>query len=236
MAYEWIFYNREIFKLVYTVLIGLICFIIVLKTDRLFRLSFHQGIRYFRDAFFFYGLAFITRYFLGTAYFFADRTVLHASIIKIVFEFFIIMAGFFLLYSLLWKKFETEKGSFSSLFNLRIILFYALTFVIVFLDYLWNTYCFMFVSQIILFIYASIISYANYKINKEKQSFLKMYFLVIILNLIAWLSNLAIATIFNWSQIGVINIYILNLIIFLMFLYSIINATKKSLARNLKRF
>lgn len=226
MLYAWIIENKELLKFIYAVIIGLICFVIVIRTDRLFRLSFHQGIRYFRNAFFFYGLAFIMRYFFGAAYFFVNNFI-YDLIMGGIFEFFIIMAGFFLLYSLIWKKFEIEKGSFSSLFNLRIILFYALTLIIVLLDYLWQTYCFMFASQIILFIYASIISYANYKISEKKQGFLKMYFIVIILNLIAWLSNLAIATVFNWSQIGVINIYILNLIIFFLFLYGVISATKK---------
>lgn len=227
MLYAWIIENKELLKFIYAVIIGIICFVIVIRTDRLFRLSFHQGIRYFRNAFFFYGLAFITRYFFGAAYFFVNNFI-YDLIMGGIFEFFVIMAGFFLLYSLIWKKFEIEKGSFSSLFNLRIILFYALTLTIVLLDYLWQTYCFMFASQIILFIYASIISYANYKISEKKQGFLKMYFIVIILNLIAWLSNLVIANVFNWSQIGVINIYILNLIIFFLFLYGVISVTKKS--------
>ena len=226
--YNFAIQNRELLRMFYTLIVGVICFVIVIKTNRLFKLSLHQGIRYFRNAFFFYGLAFITRWFLGTEYIFGSLKLIQASAMKIIFEFFLIMAGFFLLYSLLWKKLEVEKGSFSSLFNPRIILFYALAFIIALLDYLWKTYYFMFGSQIILFIYASIISYANYKISERQQGLLKLYFIVIVLNFIAWLSNFVIATIFNWSQIGVINIYILNLIIFLLFLYSVISVTKKS--------
>jgi len=219
--YDLIIGNREIFILIYTMLIGLICFIIVLRTDRLFRLSFHQGIRYFRNAFFFYGLAFISKYLLGT-------TPINRNLMKGIFEFFLIIAGFSLLYSLTWKKIEYLKtGSNSSLFNLRVSLFYLMAFILVGLDYLWQTYSFMFASQIVLFVYASIISGINYRKSKKKNNFMKVYFVVILLNLLAWILNFVVASLFNWNQIGVINIYILNLIIFALFLYGVTNVTKK---------
>ncbi|OGJ22164.1 hypothetical protein A3K73_04150 [Candidatus Pacearchaeota archaeon RBG_13_36_9] len=220
--YDFVWANKEIFKLVYTLIIGLICFLIVLRTHRLFKLSFHQGIRYFRNAFFFYGLAFVMRYILGL-YFLEG---LYPFFIRGVFEFFLIMAGFSLLYSLLWRKFEPERGIHSSLFNLRFAIFYLLALIVAVLDYLWGSYFFMFLLQIILFISASIISYVNYKKSK-KNRFLRLYFIVIILNLLAWLANFLVATFFNWQREGVISIYVLNILIFFLFLYGVMNATKK---------
>ncbi len=225
--YEFLIYNREVFKLVYTIIIGIICFAIVIKTDRLFRLSFHQGIRYFRNAFFFYGLAFIMRYLLGTGYFFTSRTLVQASAMKVVFEFFLIMAGFSLLYSLLWKKFEPGKESVSSLFNARFALFYCIAIVVVILDVLWGTYTFMFLLQIILFGSASIVSYVKYK-RSEKKGFLKIYFVVILLNLILWVANFIVAEFFIWHQGGVMSVYILNIIIFFLFLYGATRTTIKN--------
>jgi len=216
--YEIAIQNKELLKLLFTIIVGLICFAIVLKTDRLFRLSYHQGIRYFRNAFFFYGLAFIFRYLFG---------VIYSPVMKIIFEFFIVSAGFFLLYSLIWKRFEpSNKFAHSSLFNLRIFLFYCLTAILVFLDYIWASYCFMFVSQIILFGVASIISYKNY--IKKKQSLSKLYFLVLVLNLIDWLSNFIVAVFLEWYQPIVIGVYFLNIIIFFIFLYGVISATKNN--------
>jgi len=136
------------------------------------------------------------------------------------------MAGFSLLYSLIWKKFEPERGIHSSLFNLRFAVFYLLALIVVVLDYLWATYLFMFLLQIILFLSASIISYENYKKSK-KSGFLRLYLIVIILNLIAWLANFLVATFFNWHKGGVVGIYILNILIFFLFLYGVMNATKK---------
>ena len=219
--YSQIIANREFFMLAHTLIIGLICFIIVLKTDKLFRLSLHQGIRYFRNAFFFFGLAFISRYLLGT-------TPITPSVLKIVFEFFLLMAGFSLLYSLLWKRLEKKRTSISSLFNIKIGIFYLIALIIVTLDFLWGTYNFMFASQIIVFTYASIISAIKYKQSKTKKGFLKFYFLVMVLNLAAWIMNLIIATTFQWNRIGVINIYLLNLIIFIVFFYGVILATQKN--------
>ncbi|MDD5191776.1 MAG: hypothetical protein PHH54_05195 [Candidatus Nanoarchaeia archaeon] len=216
--YDLLLNNEEMLKILFTVVVGLSCFIIVLKTNRLFRLSDHQGIRYFRNAFFFYGLAFVFRYLFLRISNFATQ---------IIFEFFIIMAGFFLLYSLIWKKFETqEKASYSSLFNIRILLFYVLVGILAFLDYMWASYCFMFGSQIILFAYASIISYLNYK-KSSGRGFTKLYFIVMLLNLIIWIANFATARYLGWYQPIVVGVYALNIIIFLIFLYGVVSLTRK---------
>ena len=60
--YGFIIQNKELFKIIYALVIVLICILIVIKTNKLFRLSFHTGIRYFRNTFFFYGIAFAIRY------------------------------------------------------------------------------------------------------------------------------------------------------------------------------
>jgi len=218
-AYNLIAENIELFRFFYSMLIAFICLVIVIKTDRLFRISFHQGIRYFRNAFFFYGVAFILRYLLtDTPYFF---------LIRAFFQFFIIMAGFFLLYSLLWKRFEKSKGSKSSFFNPVIFIFYMITLIIISLDYLWNVYYFMFFSQIILFGIATIISYKNYRQKGAEYNFLKLYFIVMVLNFFAWIFNLVFGTFFGWRLRWLANVYALNIIVFLIFLYGVIKLTKK---------
>ena len=214
--YNLILENIELFRLFYTIIIGFCCVVIVFKTDKLFQLSSHQGIRYFRNAFFFYGLAFISRYFFMSIY---------LPLMKIVFEFFLIMAGFFLVYSLLWKRFEIQKDT-SSLFNSQVIIFYIFALILTFLDYLWEGYNFMFISQIILFLFAVLISYVNYQTRGGKGDFLKFYLIAMILNLIAWISNFSVVVFFKWYPI-VITVHILNVIIFLIFLGGVIKITKK---------
>jgi|SRR3989344_5425068 len=220
--------NKEIIKLFYGIVIGLICLIIVLKTDRLFRISLHQGIRYFRNAFLFFGIGFIIRYLLGALFSYEFFSYSYYPIFNILFEFFLIMAGFFLIYSLLWKKFEELHEPYrSSLLNIKIVVLYIMTFVLVFLDYIWKTYSLMFFSQIVLFVFASLISIINYIKNGEKYRFLKFYFLAMLLTLSAWTLNALALLYFNWNQNIIISSYILNVIIFLLFLYGVVKITKK---------
>jgi hypothetical protein len=216
--YQFIAQNKSIFRVLYSVIIAFICLIIVLKTDKLFRISSHQGIRYFRNAFFFYGIAFLLRALLISP--------IYSSLTKMAFEFFMIMAGFFLFYSLLWKRLETKKDT-SSLLNPKIIMLYALTLILIVLDYLWGGYNFMFISQIILFLLASVISYNNYQTKGKEHKFLKLYFGVMVLNFVAWLANFIFANFLGGRLRWLANIYILNVIIFLIFLYGVNKFTKK---------
>jgi hypothetical protein len=218
IVFEFITQNKEIFRIIYSFLITLTCVIIVTKTNKLFALSHHQGIRYFRNAFFFYGIAFVLRYLLPKPFSFFD--------LGIIFEFFMVMAGFFILYSLIWKKIEGNEKSRSSLMNLKIFIFYIFAFIISILDFLWNSYNFIFASQIFVFTIASIISYNNSK-NKKNASFLKLYFMVMMLSLFAWTLNFIFASFLNWKLQWLAHVYILNIIVFLVFLYGVIKTTKK---------
>ena len=219
--------NKELLKIFYALVVGLICAVIVLKTHRLFRLSHHQGIRYFRNAFLFYGIAFIVRYFLGAPFLYNSMSGDIFSLINFIFEYFLIMAGFFLLYSLLWKKIEGTKRNYSSsLFNLRILPFYVMAGIIVILDLLWNTREFMFFSQIILFAFAVIISYINYKKKGEKHRFLRFYVVAMILSFLAWISNTIAALYLKWHPLVLMGVYASNILVFLLFLYGVIKVTK----------
>ena len=122
MIYDWILTNKEMLKLIYALIICIICAIIVLKTDRLFKLSNHQGIRYLRNAFFFYGSAFFVRFILGTTNIVGNYSQFYSVSIKILFEFSIVMAGFFLFYSLIWKRIE-KRTQYNSLINFRRVVF-----------------------------------------------------------------------------------------------------------------
>lgn len=219
----WVVENKELIKIFYASIIVLICAIITIKSDKIFKLSSYTGIRYFRNAFFFYGIAFSIRYLIK----FDAILFNYYFLIKTFFEFFLIMAGFFLLYSLLWKKIESNHEDYSSsLFNAKVSIFYTMTFLIVLLDYLWSSYYFMFVSQIILFSFAFAISFCNYIEKGKKGKFLKFYSIAMFLTLMAWMLNAFSGLWFNWHQGVLIAVYLLNTIMFLLFLIGIINVTK----------
>ena len=224
--YSWILQNKEVIKIIYALIIVLICAIITLKSHRMFKLSLYQGIRYLRNAFFFYGIAFAIRYILGSNLLPFSKN--YSPIIGILFGFFLIMAGFFLLYSLLWKKIDSSPHVISSLFNTRILIFYIMAIMLVLLDYLWNSFYFLFYSQIFVFIFAFAISFNNYKTKGRNRKFLKFYVLAMFLALIAWILNALTGLIFNWNPKTMISIYLLNVIMFLLFLFGIVKVTKRN--------
>jgi len=221
--YSLIVENKLILELVYALAISLICAVIVIKTDKFFRLSMHKGIRYFRNAFFFYGIAFIAKYIFGILF---DLEFDFIYVAKIVFEYFLVMAGFFLLYSLIWRKFESSKEEyFSSLFNAKIAVFHAMALIIAVMDSLWATYDFMFFSQIIIFFYVSVISYINYKKDKKGHKFPKFYFIAMLLSLGVWILNFLTEAYFNWNHGLLIGVGIADIVFFLLFLYGVIKFT-----------
>ena len=226
--YNLLIENKELLKFAYGLIIAIICFIIVLRADKLFKLSLHQGIRYFRNAFFFYGIAFIIRYFCGAFFCYNLIPNSYNFLTNLIFEYFLIIAGFFLLYSLLWKRIESQKEeNYSSLLNARIFVFYIMALILVLLDFIWQTYHFMFISQVVLFLFASIISYSNYLEKGNKHKFTRYYFIAMLLSFVAWLLNSLAALYFNWNQNIIIGIYCINIIIFLLFLWGVIRVTKR---------
>lgn len=224
---DWVVQNKELIKILYALIVVIICAIIVVKTDRLFRLSLHTGIRYFRNAFLFFGLGFFTRFFICSE-FCAPLFGLYHPILRALFEYFLIMGGFFLLYSLLWKRFEPQGIKYhSSLMNSKIAVFYLMALVIVFLDYLWGTFYLMFGSQILLFAFASIVSFIKYREGKNQHRFLKFYFIAMLLSLAAWVLNALAGFILDWNPMALVIIYLLNIIIFLLFLYGVVRVTNR---------
>ena len=223
--YSWIVQNKEIIKIFYALVIILICSVITLRSHKIFKLSEYQGIRYLRNAFFFYGIAFFIRYILGSKIFYLSQN--NFDLIFVLFEFFFIMGGFFLLYSLLWKKLESvHKPSFSSVFSFRIFMFYLITAIFIVLDYVWQGFYFLFSSQILIFILAFAISFNNYHNRGRNRKFLKFYAFAMLLALTAWIINAVAGILFHWSPIALISIYFLNIIMFLVFLIGVIKTTK----------
>lgn len=222
MVYEWIIANKEVLKIVYALVICFICAVIVLKSDRLFKLSDYQGIRYFRNAFFFYGLAFFVRFILGGTSFGSG----YMFVLGFVFEFLAIMAGFFLFYSLIWKRVE-KKENHNSLFNIRIGIFYLVALLLVFFDYRFATNLFMYISQILLFVIMSFVTFKNYLGGGGgRHGFLKFYFLAMVLGVVTWALNMVLYYFLEWNKAVQMAVYGLNIIFFLFFLYGIVRVFK----------
>jgi hypothetical protein len=91
--------HRLVIEIVYTALIVLLTAYLTFQINNLYRVSDHTGLRYFRNTFFFFGLAFFIRYFmhyLPEPYLF-PLFVLFSTVIG--------LSGFSLLHSMLWKEY-----------------------------------------------------------------------------------------------------------------------------------
>jgi len=223
MLLDWILANKEILKIFYGLLICFICALIVIKTDRLFKISDYQGLRYFRNSFFFYGVAFFTRFILGAIPTIKENSICFINV-YFLFEFFMIVAGLFLLYSFIWKFIEKEKNH-HSFFNVVATVFYVVAFLIASLNFLLNTSIFMYLSQVILFLLMGLISYKNFKAGSDSYRFLKYYFIVIVLGLIAWILNASLEYFLEWNKIVQIGVYGLTGLFFVFFIYVITKIT-----------
>ena len=217
-----LFSNRVFLEVIYSFIISSICLVIAYKSDRYFKLSLHSGLRYFRNAFLFYGLAFFWKFS------FAELTGLNTFnefFSQFVFEYLLILGGAFLLYSLLWKKFSKQAG-FSSLISSKLLVIYLIALILTTADCVLRIYFLLFISQILIFLIASLLVFKANKEKGNKSGFLKIYGFAIILGLIAWLLNFGTAFLFGWNLLLMIDVGVLNVIFFLLVLFGIMKITK----------
>lgn len=222
MVTELIFSAKELLKASYALAVLLSCFMIVIKSDRLFKLSDHQGLRYFRNAFLFYGLSFAVKFVLGGITNPLGNSTGNQTFFMItnyLFSFLTVMAGFFLLYSLIWKYIEKKKN-YHSLLNIQVGLMFFVSIIIVYGDFLLDANYFVNYSQIILFSVMLIISFSNYIKDKGEHLFVKYYFLTMIVGLTTWILRLFVTM--N------VYVYLTNLLFFMIFLFMISKITSKN--------
>jgi len=227
--YSFLINNKFVLEYFYASIISLISLTILIKTDKYFRLSLHNGLRYFRNAFLFYGLAFFWKFILAD---FTNLNILSVFISQFIFEYLLIMGGLFLLYSLIWKKLDIHKITYSSLLNSRIILFHIVAIILALIDSVLESYKLLFFSQILIFSLSLFLSFKNYKKNEKKSPISKFYTIALSLGLIAWILNFFTAIFFHWNTLLLVDIGVLNIIFFILVLFSIFKITKLDIKNN----
>lgn len=176
----------------YAALVIVPSLIIFYKTRGLYNFSGYKGLRYFSNAFLFISLGFFLRYIVIVNKVLAGDpmgTIQTFDLLVIGMEFFIVLTGMFLLYSVAWKRFETKRYS-KNLVNLPVLLIYITALIIAFIDFILETFILLYSSQIVFFSIASVITYRNYskkRIYSRQFMFMSMFlFLVVmVINFIA---------------------------------------------------
>ena len=174
----------------YSLLIIIPCLIIFFRFSNMYRFSNYKGLKYVKNAFLFFVVAFFLRYLVMLNRLFVGEftgTIADFNALLFLMIFFMTLPGFFLLYSLIWKKFEVKKYSSKPL-NLQVSIIYLLAIIVALFDYLNHSFLFMYSSQIIVYFIASVIAYKNYV--GDKKLLKQFYLIAMLLLLVAMILNL----------------------------------------------
>ena len=207
-------------EIIYSFVIIVCSLMIYFGTKELYKLTSHKGIKYFRLSFLFFALAYFFRSFIKIIllYFEIDelRTILpiFGEITFFIFMYFSSIAIFYLLYSVMCKKWKSK---------LIIYLFHLIALTIATMVSLFRNQAIYFLISILLFIFILFTVYTSYKQSKKKKS-LNLYFIYLLL-FIFWILNIIDVLIPTFLKTSQLFIYLTSLGVFSLILYKVIKKT-----------
>lgn len=213
-------------EIIYSLVIIVCSLMIYFGTKELYELSSHKGIKYFRDAFLFFAIAyffrssikFILKYFnAGIIFDLSNRATQFylGQITLFIFIYFSSMAIFYLLYSVMWKKWN--KNNYQIYFFHIIALIFAMLITIS-----RNPLNQLIVNLLLLFIALATVYFA--KKHTKKKTKHNLYTIYVLLSFF-WVLNILEILIPKFLQSIQILIYIPSIIIFLTILYKVLKKT-----------
>lgn len=208
-------------ELIYSFVIIICSLMIYYSTREMYELSSYKGIKYFRQAFLFFAVAYFFRSFIKIllVYFGTSRIIdlnprFMGPLTLFIFMFFGSLAVFYLVYSLMWKKWNGKS---------KIILgiFYILSIIISFIIITTRQVeIFVGISIFILAvaIFGLYITHKQSKNKKKKSNIAIIYTLLFVF----WIFNIIEVLIPSVFQFYKILIYLASLGIFLAILYKVL--------------
>ena len=202
-------------ELISSGIIVLSCLFIIFRTKKIYNLTSHKGIGAFRSAFFYWAIAYSVR-IIATINLAADFNYVINILSGLLFFYALSMAGFSLVYSLVWKNLTRNRNS----------LLHIISIIIAFVNmfYVANL---MFYTQLAVLLYGIHVSYHNYKKSGQKHKFLQLYFIGLILAFAGYLVNF-LSDLFT-SHYKYISYYShsITICVFLIFVYGVTKVLKK---------
>jgi len=185
-------------------------------TKELYELSSYKGIKYFRESFLFFAIAYFCGSFIKLSFAFIDIRKLFISpiIFQIIsvflFIYFSSMAIFYLIYSVMWKKWENKNNIF---------IFHILALAIAIIGAIFqNTIIYLAIN---LFILISIIITTFILYNSKRKTKFNLYGIYILL-ILFWILNIWDILIPNFIKSFQITIYLASIGIFMIILYKVL--------------
>ena len=211
-------------EILYSFIIIICSLMIYFGTKELYELSSHKGIKYFRQSFLFFALAYFFRssikfglvYFNVAEIFDIPRRIFLMGVGQITlftFMYFSSMAIFYLLYSVMWKKWNGNSK--------KIYLFHLLAFVIAISSLLFRNPLVYLGMNFFLLLLVIITFYISRKQSKQKKTKQNLHIIYVLL-FSFWILNIIDILIPNFFQIFQLFIYLASSGIFLAMLYKVL--------------
>jgi hypothetical protein len=219
-------------EIIYSFVIIVCSLMIYYGTRELYELSSHKGIKYFRQAFLFFALAYFFRSFIKLiVFYFNAQGILSISprlfnplisqITLIFFIYFSAMAVLYLLYSVMWKKWNGNDK--------KVYLFHLLAFAVsLFIVLSGNSLAYLGVNFLLFFIVLFVV-YTSYKDKKKKTKSHKhnLYFIYLLLSFF-WILNIIDILIPSFFQNFQLFIYLASSTIFFIMVYKVLKKVGSS--------
>jgi len=216
---EVFFPNTFGMELVYSFVIIFCSLMIYFETKKVYDISKYPGIKYFRESFLFFAIAYFFKSFIsffiilfGFHEALEFATVLIGVLSVFVFMYASTMAIFYLLYSVIWKKLKNKK------FVIPII--HILVLAISALSILAHEARILILLQIVIFIFVAIYNVVSYKKLDIKKKANSLYIIYLFL-FIFWMLNLSDLLISGFSPLWELVISTISIAIFLVILYKV---------------
>lgn len=207
-------------ELVYTIVAVLFCFLIYFKTKELFDLTKYAGIKYFRDAFLFFGVSYAIRFlfelvlFSKVAFDFILPRTMFAPLFILPLGYFSTMGIFYLLFSLLWKRGQMHKWIWTG---------HGIAVVLSLISFFTRSHFILLFLQAGLLFLTIVLTFFWYRNEKKISSVRLLYFLI----LFFWLINLLIIERERFFLLGVkLFFQVFSLGVLIMVYYKIVKWVK----------
>lgn len=204
-------------ELIYSFVIILCSLMVYFGTKEIYELSSYKGIKYFRKSFLFFAIAFFFRYFIKIIFALfspqGDMAVLRIfpALTTVLFIYFSSMAIFYLLYSLLWKRWNLLKIYMLQILSVAISVVSILIGNIIF-----------YIAINLLFLITALISISVVYFKSGKKSRKNNLHTIYMMLFIFWILNIfdiLIPSFFGKLQLV---IYLSSICIFFIILYKVL--------------
>lgn len=172
-------------ELVFAIVIIVLCMMIYFRTKELYTLTRHKGIRYFRNTFLFFALAFAFRFVFhllgisGAGFNFHLPRELMGPLPLLVTGYFSTIAIFYLLFSLLWKKIA---------FRHFLVVSHVLALSVAIIVFLFRSPQILALVQLIIIVATLVLAYLRSRHSKSFSNLFGIYLLLFV----GWLANIIV--------------------------------------------